>query len=141
MTGLRAVMGSWKIMAMRRPRRDCKIGGAGAGEVASLEEHRAGEPRLRRQQSHDGQGGDAFAGAGFTDQGEGFAGGERERDLAHGSEGPRAEGNSTVRFSSSRSTRGIETQMGWGGLFLFRTFAKRGRMCATCGIQSANRRW
>jgi hypothetical protein len=60
--------------------------GAGGGEVA-FEEHGAGEPRLRRQQSHDGEGGDALAGAGFADQGEGFARREDERDVAHGGYG------------------------------------------------------
>ncbi len=50
-----------------------QFGGAGGGQLAAVEEYRAGEPRLGRQQSHDGQGGDAFTGAGFADQSEGLS--------------------------------------------------------------------
>ena len=39
-------------------------------------ENLAGNPCLRREQAHDGQGSDGFAGAGFADQSEDFAGGD-----------------------------------------------------------------
>ena len=65
-----------------------QVGGAGRAEVAALELHLAGEPCLGRQQPHDRQCGDAFAGAGFTNQGEGLSAVERERDAVHGSHRP-----------------------------------------------------
>ena len=61
-----------------------QLGGAGCRQLAALEEHPTGEPRLRRQQSHDGQRGDAFAGAGFADQRKSLSRIECERELAHG---------------------------------------------------------
>ncbi len=75
-------------MAMRAPRSFCSSAGRAVAELAALELHLAGEPRLRRQQSHDGQRGDALAGAGFADQRERLSGVEREREIAHGSHRP-----------------------------------------------------
>ena len=54
--------------------------------------------------------------------------------------GPRAEGNSTVRFCSSRSTRGIGTQMGRVA-FQFPTFAKRGSPAETCRQRQITFSW
>ena len=64
-----------------------QIGRAGGSGVAAFKDNGAGDTRLRRQESHDGQGGDAFSGAGFADEGESFTGGKRERNLSHGSDG------------------------------------------------------
>jgi hypothetical protein len=82
MTGLSAVMGSWKIMAMREPR-NWRMESAGkGGEIADRavfgEEDVAGNTCLRRKQAHDGEGRDRLAGAGFSDQAEDFAGSDRE---------------------------------------------------------------
>ena len=64
-----------------------EFGGAGGGEVAVFKQNLAGEARLGRKESHDGQRGDALAGTGFDDESEGFSGGEGEREFAHGGYG------------------------------------------------------
>ena len=53
MTGFEAVIGSWKIMAMRVPRKLAQARGRGLQHVLALEQHLAGGgPQLARQQPH-----------------------------------------------------------------------------------------
>ncbi len=48
--------------------------GWAVGRFVILEGDVAGEFCVRRQEAHDGEGGDGFSGAGFTDEAEDFAG-------------------------------------------------------------------
>ena len=50
------------------------------------EENFSGDLGLRREQAHDGERGDGFAGAGFADEAEDFAGGDGEGEIADGGE-------------------------------------------------------
>ena len=71
--------------------------GGVASSWALGEENFARYPSLRRKQAHDGQGGDRFAGAGFTDKPQNFTGGDAEAEGAD--RGKRLSGNSRPRLS------------------------------------------
>ena len=85
MTGFSAVIGSWKIMAMRVPRRSRSRAGVACEHVLALEPHlarRGGE--LARQQAHHRLGGDRLAGARLADDADDLAGADREGDVLDG---------------------------------------------------------
>ena len=81
MTGLSAVMGSWKIMAMSRPRRRRMESSGRVMRSVESNKMRAGGSGLRGEKAQDGERGGGFAGAGFAYQAEGSAGGDGEGDL------------------------------------------------------------
>ena len=68
-TGLSEVIGSWKIIAISRPRTFAHLIFGQVEEVAALEHDAAlRDAAGARQQPHDRMRGDRFAGAGFADQ-------------------------------------------------------------------------
>ena len=72
-SGLSAVIGSWKIIAMPAPRTSRISADDGRAEIAAFEHHAAAVDRhLVRQQPHDGVGHHRLAGAGFADHAEDF---------------------------------------------------------------------
>jgi len=58
-----------------------------AGRAIVGEKDFAGDLGLRREQAHDGEGCDRFAGAGFADQPKDFAGGDGKIEIADGGQG------------------------------------------------------
>ena len=82
-SGLSAVIGSWKIIAMPAPRTSRISATRGRAEIAALEHDAAAVDRHAvGQQPHDGVGGHGFAGAGFADHAEDFVRRERQRDIS-----------------------------------------------------------
>ena len=81
-TGFSAVIGSWKTMPMRSPRSARSRCGLAASDVLALQQDL---PRDRaqqlRQQPHDREGGDGFAGARLADDADDLAGADAERDV------------------------------------------------------------
>ena len=100
-TGFSEESGSWKIIAMSRPRM------SRAGPVVELEQVRAVEDGLAAdpqagllgQQAHDRQRGDALAAAGLADQADHLAGVDREGhpvDGVHGALTAPGEGDGEI---------------------------------------------
>ena len=73
---------------MASPRMAESVLVGGVGEVLAAEEDLAGGDLAGRAggEAEDGLGGDALAAAAFADDGEDLAGGEGERDVAHGAD-------------------------------------------------------
>jgi hypothetical protein len=63
-----------------------------AGRAVLGEVDFARDARLSREQAHEGEGCDRFAGAGLTDQTQNFAGSDREVEIADGRQGSRGDG-------------------------------------------------
>ena len=82
-TGLSAVIGSWKIIAMRSPAQAAEVRGRLLQQIVAFQQDAAGRRRelSLRQQAHDGVRRHRFAGAGFADDADDLAGGHRERDV------------------------------------------------------------
>ena len=79
-SGLSAVIGSWKIIAMPAPRTCAHFGRGGRRQIPAFEHHAAAvDAHPVRQQPHDGVGHHRLAGSGFADHAEDFVGGDRER--------------------------------------------------------------
>ena len=79
--GLSEVIGSWKIIASRLPRRSRRVCVGHVEQIEAVEADRAGDlGRLLRQQPHDGERGHALAAAGFADEAERRAVGDAEID-------------------------------------------------------------
>ena len=79
--GLSEVIGSWKIIASRLPRRSRRIWSEHFEQIEAVEADRARHfGGLFRQQPHDGERRDALAAAGFADQAERRASGDAEID-------------------------------------------------------------
>ena len=90
-TGSRHVAGSWKIMAISRPRIAAQLALGEPDELAPVELDRAGgDAAGRLEQAEDRQGGDALARARLADQGDGLAALDVERHVADGFHVPEA---------------------------------------------------
>ena len=82
-TGSSALIGSWKIMAMRRPRMARMVAGAARGEIDAVEQDRAVEAgEIVRQQPQDRKAGDGLAAAALADDADALARRDVEIDLA-----------------------------------------------------------
>ena len=82
-TGSSALIGSWKIMLICRPRTSRISRAADRQQVAALEAHLARDPALRaRQQAQDRQAGHGLAAARFAHDAQPFAGLELKGDVA-----------------------------------------------------------
>ena len=98
--GLSEVIGSWKIMEMRRPRMSLSCRRENGQQIDAVKNGLAAfdaAGRLR-QQAHDGIRGDGFAGAGFADDAQRFAALDVKGNILHRAHdsGARVEGELEV---------------------------------------------
>ena len=83
-TGSNAVIGSWKIIAAERPRTCVSVVLVGLEDVDAVERQGVGgDLRRGRQEPHQREAGDRFAGAGLADDADAFAFVDVKADAAH----------------------------------------------------------
>ena len=84
-TGLRLVIGSWKIMAISLPRMRAHLRFRFGQQVVAIEQDRAaGDAAGAGDEAHDRQAGDRFAGARFADDGQRLAAADVEAHTVDG---------------------------------------------------------